>query len=152
DFHKGKKKISVKVKPDRIPVFVRAGATLPTVKVVQSTAEMRKLDNLELSVFLAKEGTSTFYWDAGEGYGYEAEQYTERTYTIKRDSKKISLTQSIVGDYNASFRTAQIRLVGLTQPPTSFTVDGKRKTTGIFYGKRAVVITVPIDFSEITIG
>ncbi|MFT4687368.1 MAG: alpha-glucosidase [Neolewinella sp.] len=152
DFHKGKKKISVKVKPDRIPVFVRAGATLPTIEVVQSTAEMRKLDNLELSVFLAKEGTSTFYWDAGEGYGYEAEQYTERTYTIKRDSKKISLTQSIVGDYNASFRTAQIRLVGLTQPPTSFTVDGKRKTAGIFYGKRAVVITVPIDFSEITIG
>jgi len=152
ELHKGKKKIIVKVKQDRIPVFVRAGATLPSVDVVQSTAEMRKLRNLELSVFLAKEGSSTFYWDAGEGYGYEAEQYTERTYHIKRSAKKSIITQTIKGDYNASFRTAQIRLIGLTQPPTSFTLDGKRITAGIFYGKRAVVVTVPIDFKEIIIG
>ncbi|TXF87831.1 DUF4968 domain-containing protein [Neolewinella aurantiaca] len=152
DLHQGKQKITAKIKKDRIPVFVRAGATLPMVDVVQSTAEMRTLRNLELNVYLAKEGSSTFYWDAGEGYGYQAEQYTERTYTIKRSAKKISLTQTIKGEYNPGFRTAQIRLAGLTQPPTSFSVDGKLKTAGIFYGKRAVMVTVPIDFTEITIG
>ena len=152
EHYAGKKKITVKVRPDRIPVFVRAGAVLPTVDVVQSTAEMQKLRNLELSVFLAKEGSSTFYWDAGEGYGYAAEQYSERTFNVKRTAKKTSVTQTVSGAYNASFRTAQLRFVGLTQPPTSFTLDGKRMTAGIFYGKRAVVVTVPIDFKEIVIG
>jgi len=148
----GKQKITAKIKPERIPIYVKAGAVLPTVDVVQSTSEMTKLKHIELSVFAANTGESTFYWDAGEGYGYNAGQYTERTFNISRKGKKTSVRQTITGDYNASFRDAQLRIVGLTQPPTSYTVDGKKKTAGIFYAKRAVVITVPFDFSEITIS
>jgi len=148
----GKQVISAKIKADRIPVYVRAGATLPTVDVTQSTAEMRKLKNLELSVFTAEQGQSTFYWDAGEGYGHEAGQFQERIFTVSRSGKKTMLRQTVRGEYNSSFRTAQLRFVGLQQPPTKFTVDGKKMTAGIFYAKRAVVITVPVDFNEITIG
>jgi alpha-glucosidase len=148
----GKRKITAKIKPDRIPVYVRAGTVLPTVEVVQNTSEMNKLKYVELSVFAAETGESTFYWDAGEGYGYAANQYTERNYRVSRKGSKITLRQTIEGSYNPSFRDAKIRIVGLTQPPTSFTVDGKNKTTGIFYAKRAVVFEVPFDFEEITIG
>jgi len=148
----GKQKINAKVKPERLPIYVRAGAVIPTVDVVQCTADMNKLKHIELSVFAADSGKSTFYWDAGEGYGYAAGQYTERTFTVSRKGKKTIVRQSATGNYNASFRDAQVRIVGLTQPPTDFTVDGVQRTTGIFYAKRAVVITVPFDFEEITIG
>ena len=148
----GKQTISAKIKPDRIPVYVRAGACLPTVDVVQHTGEMSRLTNLELSVFCADQGGSTFYWDAGEGYGHEAGQYTERTYTVSRKGKKTTVLQTRRGIYNASFRTVQLRLVGLSQPPTKFTVDGRKLTAGIFYAKRAIVLTLPFDFSEVTIA
>ncbi len=148
----GKRVIKADIKEDRIPVYVKAGAVLPTVDVVQHTGEMRKLNHLELSVFAAAEGSSTFYWDAGEGYGYQAEQYTERTYSISQTGKKTIIRQTVKGEYNASFREAQIRFVGLSQPPTKYTVDGKKMTTGIFYAKRAVVITVPFNFEEVVLG
>jgi alpha-glucosidase len=152
ELHTGKQVIKTKIKADRIPVFVRAGTTLPSVDVVQHTAEMHNLRHIELSVFLAESGESTFYWDAGEGYGHEAGQFTERTFRVKTSAKKVSLSQTVKGDYNASFQHAQLRFVGLTQPPTKFTVDGKKMTTGIFYAKRAVVITVPFNFEEVVIG
>ncbi len=150
--HWGKQILKAKIKADRIPIFVRAGATLPTVGIVQNTAEMQKLRHIELSVFSAESGESTFYWDAGEGYGHQAGQYTERTYAVSTSGKKVRLRQTIKGDYNANFQDAQIRFVGLSQPPTKFTVDGKKMTTGIFYAKRAVVITVPFNFEEVVIG
>lgn len=152
ELYTGKQTLKVKTKPDRIPVFVRAGTTLPTVDIVQCTAEMHQLRHLELSVFAAASGQSTFYWDAGEGYGHEAGQFTERTYHVSKTGKKIVLKQTVNGAYNPSFREAQIRFVGLTQPPTKYTVNGKKITTGIFYAKRAVVITVPFDFEEVVIG
>ncbi len=152
DLLAGKQLIKAKIRPDRIPVYVRAGAIVPSVEIVQHTGEMRKLRHLELSVFTAAQGSSTFYWDAGEGYGYQAGQYTERTYKVEQQGKKTVVTQVIHGEFNASFRETQIRFVGLNHPPTKYIIDGKKMTTGVFYTKRAVVITVPFDFSEIIIG
>jgi alpha-glucosidase len=150
--HLGGKKLRVKVKADRIPIFVKAGTTLPSVDVVQNTAEMAKLKHIELSVFAADAGASTLYWDAGDGYGHNAGQFTERTYTVGRKGKKLSVSQSKVGDFNPSFEQAQLRFVGLSQPPSKITVDGKKITSRIYYAKRAVVITVPFDFKEVVVG
>ena len=152
ELFEGKQKMKVKVKEDRIPIYVRSGAILPTVDVVQHTGEMTKLSSLELSVFVADSGKSQFYWDAGEGYGHEAGQYTERTYEVSRAKNQITLTQTAEGDFNASFKVAEVRFVGLTAPPSEITVDGRRITAGIYYGKRAVVVNVPFDFERITIG
>ena len=147
----GRQKITAKLKADRIPIYVRAGAVLPTVDVTQHTGELTKLTNLELSVFVADKGKSTFYWDAGEGYGYAAGQYSERTYKVTRKAGRVTVKQSVVGDFNPSFRTAQLRFVGLSQPPTLVLVDGQKLKSNVVYGKRAVVITVPIDFKEISV-
>ena len=152
DQYTGKKKIKVKTKADRIPVFVKAGSVLPTVDVVQHTGEMATLPSIELSVFAADSGTSKLYWDAGEGYGHEAGQYTERTYTVSRGKQTVTLRQSTEGQFNASFMVAELRFLGLTAPPSKITVDGRKITAGIFYGKRAVVINVPFDFEEVVIG
>lgn len=152
ELHSGKQILRAKVKADRIPIFVRAGATIPSVDIVQHTGEIHNLRHIELSVFAGESGETTFYWDAGEGYGHQAGQFTERTFRVSTAGKKVTLRQEIKGDFNASFQHAQLRFVGLLKPPTRFTVDGKKMTAGIFYAKRAVVITVPFGFSEVVIG
>jgi alpha-glucosidase len=111
---------------------------------------MARLQDIELSIFVANTGASKFYWDAGEGYGHEAGQFTERTYTISRKDKKLKLRQSVAGAFNPSFKRAELRFVGLTNPPRRVTVDGK-VITGVHYGKRAVVVNVPFGFKEVVV-
>lgn len=147
----GKRKIKAKLKDDRLPIYVRAGASLPTVDVVQHTGEMHRLTDLELSVFVADAGESTFYWDAGEGYGHDAGQFTKRTFTQTRSGKRLAVRQTVSGDFIPSFRRTQVRFVGLQHPPTDISVDGRRITAGIHYGKRAVVINVPFGFEQIVV-
>ncbi|MEM9259803.1 MAG: DUF5110 domain-containing protein [Bacteroidota bacterium] len=113
---------------------------------------MTKLRNIELSIFAAESGESTLYWDAGEGYGHEAGQYIERTYSVSRRGHTVAVLQTSKGDFNPSFTRAELRFVGLTKPPTKITVNGKKMTAGIFYGKRAVVVNVPFDFEEVVIS
>lgn len=151
DRYEGGKKMRAKLRADRLPIYVRAGAALPTVEVVQHTGEMSKLTDLELSVFVADQGQSSFYWDAGEGYGHAAGQFTERTYTTSRKGKKLSISQTVAGDFIASFKRTQIRLVGLRRPPARISIDGRKITTGIHFGKRAIVVNAPFNFEEILI-
>ncbi len=150
--HPGQQILKIKVKASRIPIFVRAGTSLPTAEVVQSTSELSKASTLHLSVFAATTGSSKFYWDAGEGYGHAAGQYTERTYQLARVGKKTTLAQSIRGDFNASFRTIQVRFLGLEEIPKKIRVDGHKVTSGVSRSKHELVVQVPFDFEEIVLG
>lgn len=53
---------------DRLPLFVRAGAVIPTQPSIRHTGEMSKAP-LSLLVVPGADGTSNFYEDAGDGYG-----------------------------------------------------------------------------------
>ena len=121
----GQQKIRARTKVDRLPIFVRAGTVLPTVDKVQYTRQLATAETLHLSLFLADTGSSELYWDAGEGYGYRVRQYTLRKYGVQRAGRQITLAQEVEGQYNASFRYANIRLVGLSHPPGRVTVDGQ---------------------------
>ncbi len=55
---------------NRIPVFVRAGAILPTQTVLQYVGEDAH-PPLTVTVYPGADGTFTLYDDAGDGYGYE---------------------------------------------------------------------------------
>ena len=59
---------------DKIPVYARAGAILPTGPEVQYTSE--KLDGpITLTVYTGADGTFTLYEDAGTTYGYERGEF-----------------------------------------------------------------------------
>lgn len=147
----GKQKLRARIKADRLPIFARAGAILPTVDTVQHTGEMAELDTLHLSLFLADEGSGNVYWDAGEGYGYQANQYTERTYRWKREGNQVTLTQEIDGAFNASFTKATIRLVGLQHAPGRVTVDGELLPHALQFDRRTASVVVPFGFTTVTI-
>lgn len=147
----GGKKFRTKVTPDRIPLYVRAGTILPMAATVQHTGDLQHLDTLQLRVFCADSSSSMLYWDAGEGYGHEAGQYTERQYQLQRAEQKYHLQQHIKGDFNASFRWAKIKFIGLHAAPQRILVDGQ-PVEAIHFGKKAVTVTVPFNFQEIVVS
>ena len=147
----GQQKVRVRVKADRLPIFARAGAVLPTVKPVQHTAAMQQLTTVNLSLFLADQGEGTLYWDAGEGYGYQVGQYTHRRFTMQREGERVTLTQAREGQFNASFRYANIRLVGLSHAPGRVTVDGELLPHALQFDQRTASVVVPFDFQTVTI-
>ncbi|CAH1000418.1 Oligosaccharide 4-alpha-D-glucosyltransferase [Neolewinella maritima] len=149
--HAGQQKLRARVKADRLPIFVRAGAVLPTVEAVQHTAALQRLDTLHLSLFLADRGEGTLYWDAGEGYGYQIGQHSTRSYRVERSGQQITLSQVVDGQFNASFTQANIRLVGLTHAPGKVTVDGELLPHALQFDQRTASVVVPFNFRTVTI-
>ena len=147
----GKQKVRVRLKADRLPIFVRAGAILPTLDPVQHTAALSQVDTLHLSLFLADEGESTVYWDAGDGYGYQIGQHTTRHLSMRRSGKTVTLEQRIEGDFNPAFQFANIRLVGLGHAPGRVTVDDELLPHSLRFDRRTASVVVPFGFRKVTI-
>ncbi len=55
---------------DRLPLYVRAGAIIPTAAPADYTAAQR-LDTITVRVYPGADGAFTLYEDAGDGYEYE---------------------------------------------------------------------------------
>jgi alpha-glucosidase len=103
DFHKHllcKGSFNYEVKIDSIPFFVKAGAVLPLAPIRQSTKE--KVEQMELNVYLTpniNDTISTFYEDAGEGYGASL----LRTFTVRRVEDGFILVQHKEGTYRSDY-------------------------------------------------
>ena len=151
-YHSGGNKLRTKVRPDRLPMFVRAGAVVPTVPVVQHTAELAQTQVLHLSLYAADRGEGKLFWDAGEGYGYAGTDYTERTYSFERtDDGAVTLRQQIRGKYAPAFRRIELQVVGLGATPSAIEIDGAVTTENIRTDRRGVHLTLPFDFRTLRI-
>jgi len=125
----GKTSVTVDAPVGRIPVFVRAGAIIPTQQVMQSSGEA-PVDPLTLQAFPPSEGqqyTSEYYEDDGISLQYEQGNYFKRTYTLSAAASSISLLMGAVdGAYKPHPRRVQAQIRGVTLPPTSVMVGGQR--------------------------
>lgn len=59
----------------KIPLFIREGSIVPTVKPITHTDEMRDQE-IELNIYPGRDGSLMFYNDDGDGYGYENGEYS----------------------------------------------------------------------------
>ena len=88
-YYEGGRFIRVACDIGRIPLFVRAGAILPTSPVMQSVdADPDAV--CEVRVYAGANGTFTLYNDEGDGYGYERGEYTAVTITYDDATGQIS--------------------------------------------------------------
>ncbi len=83
DFHTGQRytggqEITVELSLERIPVFAKAGAVIPTMEPGESTACMEGRD-ICLWVYAGADGSFELYEDSGDGYGYEQGEYCVTT-------------------------------------------------------------------------
>ncbi|WP_116124248.1 TIM-barrel domain-containing protein [Lewinella sp. IMCC34183] len=147
----GGRTVRIRLHADRLPIFVRAGAIVPTVPVVQHTAALRDAERLELSVYLDNAGTGSFYWDAGDGYGYETGQYSRRTFTLVREGGAVTVEQAWEGDFRSGFQTMVIQLIGLNEAPGRVTVDGNLLPDAPRFDRQTASVEVPYDFRRVVI-
>lgn len=108
---------------DRLPIFVRVGAVIPTQGVIQHTGEM-SASPVTLNVIAGiKPGVTEkalLFQDAGEGYGYRGQDFRE--VRIEHSAGVLKLDR--LGNFNGQ-RIRYIRAIGIAAKPKEVRADGK---------------------------
>jgi len=108
---------------DRLPIFVRAGAVIPTQSVIQHTGEMPNATvnlNVIAGIQPGKTEKAVLFQDAGDGYGYRSSGWREIRVEHRFGSLKIQPVGNFVGQ-----KIEQIEVVGIPQPPREVRIDGQ---------------------------
>ena len=89
--HAGGQSLTVAAPRERMPLFLRAGAIVPTGEVVQSTATPQV--DLTVYVMAGSDGSFTLYEDEGTDMGYQDSEATRITMTWDDASRTLSIGQ-----------------------------------------------------------
>jgi hypothetical protein len=144
----GGKQHRVDVPLDRLPIFVRAGAVIPTQDVIQHTGEMSRAAitlNVPVGIDPGKTEVAELYQDAGDGYGYRLSEWRN----IRIEHRQGMLKVSRIGD----FRGQPIRYIeafGLAAEPREIRADGRKLEFRFDAATRRLRVEVPENASEIT--
>ena len=109
---------------DRLPIFVRVGAVIPTQSVIQHTGEMPSAPvtlNVIAGIQPGKTEFSNLYQDAGDGYGYRASEWRKITIEYKQGSLKLDRTGSFDGQ-----KIRFVEVVGIVATPRDVLADGQK--------------------------
>lgn len=87
--YEGGQKLTVNAPYDRIPVFVPAGAILPTGELIQHTNEVQ--DDLTIYVYKGKDGAFTLYEDEGDTNNYQNGKFTRIPFTYDESSATLTI-------------------------------------------------------------
>ena len=139
----GGKNITVSAPVDRLPMFVKAGAILPTQQIVQYT-DQSPIDPLTLSVYPGNSFSSDYYEDDGVSFKYQEGDFMHRAYRQERGDKEIMLriTRS-EGKYQPPSRELLVRFVDVSKDPRSVLVSGVVLDKGGWsYDASARILTV----------
>lgn len=117
--HEGGTSATVRAPLDRLPLFIRAGASIPTAPLVQHTSVMKTVP-LTFVVAVGANGTSHAFQDAGDGYGYR--KGASRTVNVTQDAHGVQLDIPSNQGYQ---RVGVIELIGLPAAPAGVRVDGR---------------------------
>lgn len=122
---KGKKEIHTKVTSDFIPVFIKAGSVIPHFPIMQYVGE-KEIKEVELKIYYKKgELKSIFYHDAGDGQDYKNNDFRLATFSLEGTVNTLMIQQKIKGNYQASFTTYKIHLIGFPSVLNELKVDGE---------------------------
>lgn len=128
----GDRTITIDSPLDRIPLFARAGAVIPTQQVVQYT-DQAPIDPLTLTVYPTDfQSNDSSYEDDGKTFDYERGVYLKRSYNQWSSQSTLTLTVAKgAGSYVPPKRTVIFRFVDFNASPKTVEVSGRvvNKTT-----------------------
>ena len=97
-----------------LPVFIKAGAIIPTQNIIQSTNEKGD-GTLEMHVWYGNEASSFIYYeDDGTSYGYENGAYFKREISFNPDDKTIRFS-AVEGSFISKYGNIKLVLHGFGQ-------------------------------------
>ena len=121
--HAGGTSAEVAAPLERLPLFVREGAAIPTSAVVQNTAQMAQLP-LTMTIAPGADGGGRVYQDAGDGFGYR--DGDSETSTVTLHGKRVHLDTPATSRFR---RIGALEFLGVDKAPGSVLIDGKRAET-----------------------
>jgi alpha-glucosidase len=107
---------------DRLPIYIRVGAVIPTQPTIQNTTEMPNVNltlNVAKGIASDKVEETTVFQDSGEGYGYRKNNFRE--IKIKHQKGKLSLNYS--GNFKGQ-KIEAIEVIGMDKIPSDVKIDG----------------------------
>ena len=144
----GGKEHTVSAPLDRLLIFGRAGAMIPTQGVIQNTGEM-PLQPITLIVIAGitpeKTGTAMLYQDAGDGYAYQKSGWQTINFEHRPGSIKIRRD----GDFKGQ-TLKYIEVIGLATQPKQMAVDGREIKFSYDAATKRLTAEIPDGASEIT--
>jgi alpha-glucosidase len=141
--YEGGRNIEVAAPIDRLPMFVKAGSTIPTQQIVQYS-DQSPIDPLTLTVYPAHSSSSDYYEDDGVSFDYLRGVYLHRSFEQERTKKQTILRiTKAEGTYTPPDRSLVVRFVDISAEPRSVTVSGETlKRSGWSYDVSARTLTV----------
>jgi alpha-glucosidase len=110
---------------ERIPMFVRGGAIVPTRQVVQYTGEA-PIDPLTFEIFPQGQSSRQYYEDDGSSYDYKKGVYLLETVNVHDQGAKFSVEISArEGTYKPPSRLVVLKIHGVVAAPRQVQVDGR---------------------------
>lgn len=150
-FYTGQQEVEITSIIDEIPFFIQAGAVLPHYPIMQYTGE-RSVDILTLKTYYNKGYyQSELYEDAGEGYAYQNEDFSLKTYVTEGTERFFKIIQTKKGKLIDTYTTIQIEVYGLPNLVKNVQVDG----IPLNYFRRenkSLVLKVQNNFERIEVG
>ena len=139
--HEGGQSLSVCAPLERLPLLVRAGATLPLYAPEQA---------LRLRAYIGDD-ESVIYEDSGGSADYGQGNYRWVYVTCRAQPGQLSITRRVAGRYQPPYSSFTLEVVGLSSPPAGVLVDRRNAPVWYYEGGR-LELTVPDDASHIEIA
>lgn len=133
---------------ERLPIYVRVGAVIPTQSVIQHTGQMPSAAvtlNVVAGIAPGKTERSLLYQDEGEGYGYRQNAWREIRTTHSQGSLKIERTGSFEGQ-----KILAVEVVGISANPREIRADGRKIAHKFDPDRRRIMAGLKGAESEIT--
>lgn len=138
-----------KVPLDRLSVFIRAGAVIPTQSIIQHTGEMPSATltlNVAAGITPGKTELFTLFQDSGDGYGYRGSDWSEINLTHSPGSLKIGRTGNFRGQ-----RIKFVEIIGVESNPVEVRGDSRKLGHKFDSGNKRVIVELNGDEKEITL-
>lgn len=135
-----------------IPIFVKAGAIIPKFPVQQYVGE-KEIDQVTLEVYYKKgKENSILFDDAHEGYDYTKGRYSLRSFNLKGESEQLIIQQHKSGSFTTSYRTFEVKLIGLPFEVKTILVDHEPIDFDLEKFSKDHTLIIDKNFSELRIG
>ncbi|MBZ0308979.1 MAG: glycoside hydrolase family 31 protein [Anaerolineae bacterium] len=144
----GARHIEVEGALDTMPMFVRAGHTIPQWPVQQYVGE-KKLDQLTIRVY-AGPGETTLYEDSGTGSQYLEGEYRYSYFTCGfLPGGRFGISWRTAGRYKPPYEAVRVRIVGVPGEPNDILID--EKPAPVWFFEHGVLEVLSPSFRELAL-
>jgi alpha-glucosidase len=141
--HGSTEHISLHPRLDEMPLYVRAGAVIPTQPLVQSTDE--KPDGpLQLRVYPGHDCRGSLYQDDGHSFGYEKGNFLRVSYSCDASPSSVGVNSHVeMNAFAPWWSSTDVTIFAAPREPRDVRVD-HRMTRDWKYDEQAHTVTVTV--------